>query len=488
MTDSGIAKLQVSTYDREACEIGVVHIGPGAFHRAHQALYIDAMMEKTGDLSWGIAAVNLRASDSQQLVNLEKSSDGYVVKSISADGAAEFIQVRSIVAFSDWSQNAAAAERLLAEASVKMLSMTVTESGYSIDGNGDLNQLDPLLIEEVNGTRKTSVYAYLRAGLNLRRISQAGPISVLCCDNLRANGELLERNFLAYLTLCKDTELIDWLANNASFPSSMVDRITPKPDRRVFDEVARLFGRVDDPSVLSEDYIQWVIEDNFAAQRPPLGQVGVQIVDSVVPYEETKILVLNGGHTSLSYLGVLQGHHTFDQAMNDAELEVHFRAYENEEVLPGLPQDLPFDRHQYLEIIIERFKNSNVADALERICTDGVSKFPIYILPTMINSFEAGRVPNWAINSIASWYVFAKRIHDGDLAFNYIEPKIALLQPYLEQDQAAAFANSSHLWGELPQSYPEFSNVLCQKIEQLNLKYTADETGSLANQSKRNLG
>jgi D-arabinitol 4-dehydrogenase len=185
-------------------------------------------------------------------------------------------------------------------------------------------------------------------------VEDGGPISVLCCDNLRANGDLVKRSFLDYLTLCGDRELIDWLNANASFPSSMVDRITPKPDSKTFDEVARLLGRENDPSVLTEDFVQWVLEDNFVAEKPPLDQVGVQVVESVEPYEETKIRVLNGGHTCLAYLGALHGHQTYDQAISEPELGDHFLAYENDEVLAALPQDLPFDKHDYLEVTADR--------------------------------------------------------------------------------------------------------------------------------------
>jgi D-arabinitol 4-dehydrogenase len=366
--------------------------------------------------------------------------------------------------------------------------MTVTESGYYIDGNGELNDSDPIINSEVNGVNKASIYAYLRAGLNKRRVDDAGPISVLCCDNLRANGELLKRNFLAYLELCGDRELIDWLSRNASFPSSMVDRITPRPDERTFYEVARLLGRENDPSVLTEDFVQWVLEDNFAAEKPPLDEAGVQIVDSVEPYEETKIRVLNGGHTCLAYLGALHGHQTFDQAINDNALGEHFFAYENDEVLAALSQDLPFDKHDYLAVTAARFRNPFVADALKRICMDGVSKFPIYILPTVVGNFKQGRLPRKAIVSIASWYVFAKRIHDGDLEFDYVEPNMALLEPLLADGRVSDFAKAKTLWGDLPRDFTEFSTALRREIEILDSKYPAGSYGSNFNETKGELG
>jgi len=472
MTSTNLHSLLSSKYDRTACTAGIVHVGPGAFHRAHQAYYVDAMMEKTGDLSWGIAAVNLRAVDRDYLNSLKQSTDGYVLKSVKGSGEAEFRLVRSILSYSDWSEDAEGAENLLALPSIKMVTMTVTESGYYFNENNRLNHLDSLIKSEIEDNRKLSVYAYLRAGLKRRSAANVGPLSILCCDNLRSNGKILKQNFYDYLKAFNDLELIEWLEKNASFPSSMVDRITPKPGSGTRDQVSQLFDRPNDPSVLSEDFVQWVIEDNFVATRPPLEKVGVQIVESVEPYEETKIRVLNGGHTCLSYLGVLRGYKTFDQTINDPILLKHFLAYENNEVLPVLPQDLPFDRYEYLEIITSRFKNSYVADALPRICMDGVSKFSIYILPTVVGCFENGIVPNHAIISIASWYVFAKRIYDSVLSFDYIEPNMQILEPLLKDGRKSDFTEAKSLWGNLPQNFPEFSTVLSREIDILNDEYS----------------
>ena len=481
MSSAASPLLLTTSYDRSACEIGIVHIGPGAFHRAHQAYYVDAMMEQTNDLSWGIAAVNLRAAEAAELSALKNASDGYVLKSVSASGKSDFRQVRSLIAFADWSQDAETAENLLALPGVKLVTITVTESGYYLNEDKQLNSSDPVIKEEISGDKKASVYAYLRAGLTRRRFENSGPLTVLCCDNLRSNGELLQSSFYSYLERCDDQELIDWLDNNTSFPSSMVDRITPKPDKEISDEVDQLFGLKSNPSVLCEDFIQWVIEDDFAGPRPPLDQAGVQIVSSVEPYEETKIRVLNGGHTGLTYLGALCGYKTFDQAIADPRLLEHFLSYENDEVLPVLPDDLPFDRSEYLSVITTRFQNPHVADSLQRICMDGVSKFPIFILPTIIDCFQQRRIPHRAIVSIASWYIFAKRIHDGYMSFNYIEPNMHVLEPYLKDGRKTDFTKAKTLWGDLCKNFPEFSNLLCREIDILDKEYPVQSFGITSN-------
>lgn len=467
--------LLKSTYDRAACSVGVVHVGLGAFHRAHQAVYFDQLMEETGDLSWGIAAVNLRATDAPLLENMRKS-DGYVLKTISTDGTVDYRQIRSHIAFADWSDNADHAEALLSKPEVKIITITVTESGYYMREDGSLNIDEPLISAEIGGGEQTTIYAYLRAGLLRRAVSQAGKVTILCCDNLRQNGKLLKRTFGEYLDACGDSQLAAWVATNVTFPCSMVDRITPRPTPDTAAEIATLFGRPNDCSVLAEDFIQWVLEDKFIATKPPLDKVGVEIVDDVDPYEETKIRVLNGGHTGIAYLGALKGHETFDQAMADPEILDHFVRFENDEVLPALGDDMPLDLGAYLQTITSRFHNAYIADDIARICMDGFSKMGIFILPTVVRCFEIGITPILAITSIASWYVFAKREHAGLVEFDYVDPGKHLLIPYFADDTGTSFAQSEQLWGDLPNKFPNFRTLLTEQIAKLETQYPLSET------------
>ena len=175
-------------YDRSACDIGIVHLGFGAFHRAHQALYVDDYMDQTGDLRWGIAAVNLRAAESHNFAQLNEASDGYVLKSMSSCGDVNFRRVRSHVKFSDWADDAEQAEALVASPSVHMVTITVTESGYYMGETGALNPEDPSIVAELDGGAPCTVYAYLTRALARRKAAGLGGISILCCDNIRRNG------------------------------------------------------------------------------------------------------------------------------------------------------------------------------------------------------------------------------------------------------------------------------------------------------------
>ena len=467
MNSGSAYRLKSSTYDRSDCNTGIVHLGFGAFHRSHQAVYVDRYMQETGDLRWGIAAINLRPCDSRNFVRDVDAPRGYVLKTISSTGETGFQVVRSHVDFVDWSNDSSRAERILAETSVRMVTITVTESGYHLDDEGNLDRRDPVIAEELSGRNPRSVYAYLSIGLRRRMNAGAGSVSVLCCDNIRRNGRMLRMNLMSYVRALGDGDLAHWLATNASFPCSMVDRITPKPKLEHTEETRKLFSWQSGRTVMAEDFIQWVLEDDFAGPRPQLEKVGVTLTGNVDPYEEAKIRILNGGHSCLAYLGALSGHHTFDQAIADPELFDHFWGYETEEVLPALDMHLPFDKEDYLGKIVARFRNRNIGDSLERICADGFAKFSIFIRPTLEGCFAAGRRPHRGIRSVASWYVFARRVLSGKLPCNYVEARMPTLEPLLAEGNFTSFARSELLWGNMPHQYPEFECILKSKIEEV---------------------
>ena len=301
--------------------------------------------------------------------------------------------------------------------------------------------------------------------------SGGGPITIACCDNLQENGVMLEHCFIQYLNAINNEKLLNWVLENTSFPSSMVDRITPKIDLQELQEIQRMFNRQDDCSVFSEDFIQWVIEDNFAGIRPPLDEVGVEIVDDVEPYENTKIRILNGGHTVLAYLGVLKGYETFDSAIRDSELSDFFDGIQSEEIIPSLPINSPVDYERYLLTTKRRFENKHLPDFLSRICMDGATKFPIFLLPTIEWHLLKGVTPEYSIKAIASWYIFLCKVITNEISFEYIEPKWNLLKIFLADDKEESFASSEELWGSIPRVYPNFSKRLVEEIKVMKVRY-----------------
>lgn len=451
--------------------MGAVHLGFGAFHRAHQAVYMDDYMHATGDLRWGIAAVNLRGSEAAQFQVAAADvarHDGYFLKTFSPDGQVALRRVRSHVRFADWTEDRAAAEALLSAPTVHLVTMTVTESGYYTGPSGDLNAADATISAELSGGEPRSVYGYLRAALGLRMRSTAAPLTIACCDNIRQNGKMLQRNLLAYLAACGDGELAGWVRGNVAFPCSMVDRITPRSEAGLAAELSALAGAKVDSPVMAEDFIQWVLQDWAAADMPDLAKAGVTVTADVDPFEETKIRVLNGGHTALCYLAALQDVETFDAAMRVPELTAHFQAFEAQEVLPALTIDLPFSKVDYLDNVTRRFGNQAIGDTVARICADGVAKFPIFIRPTLEGCLAQGITPVCTIRSIAGWYVFARHVAAGKIPFKYVEPSWDELAAMLGTD---AFGTSRQLWGDLPTTYPGFAAALRREISELELKW-----------------
>ena len=459
--------ITATTYDRAACDIGVVHLGFGAFHRSHQSVYFDDYMNKTGDLRWGIAAVNLRATEASHFSDAEadvKRHDGYYLKSYSAANEVALRRVRSHVEFVDWSDTADKAEALLSKPSVHLVTITVTESGYFTDPDGDLNLADPTIQGEVKGGKPQSVYGFLRAALIARVATTAAPLTIACCDNIRQNGKMLHRNLLAYLTACEDHALVEWVTQNVAFPCSMVDRITPRSPTELGIELTALVGQKVTSPVMAEDFVQWVLQDAAAAEMPDLSKVGVTVTSDVDPYEETKIRVLNGGHTALSYLAALEGIETFDAAMRVPHLKAHFQDFETKEVLPAITLDLPFSKQDYLLEIEQRFSNQAIGDTIARISADGMAKFPIFIRPTLEGCFAQGIEPVHAIRSIASWHHFARYVAAGKIPFEYVEPSWDQLSDMLGKD---SFVTSRQLWGDIPENYPEFAALLQREINKM---------------------
>ena len=201
---------------------------------------------------------------------------------------------------------------------------------------------------------------------------------------------------------------------------------------------------------------------------PDLAQADVTVTADVDPYEETKIRVLNGGHTALCYLAALEGVETYDAAMRVPHLNAHFHNFETKEVLPAITIDLPFAKEDYLAAIARRFSNQAIGDTIARICADGMVKFPIFIRPTLLGCFEQGIMPIYAIRSIASWYVFAQHVAANKIPFKYVEPSWDDLKALLGTD---AFLTNEQLWGDLPTTYPEFAVTLRQEIKELELKW-----------------
>ena len=404
-----------SKNDPAKIDTGIVHLGFGAFHRAHQAEYLDRHIERTGDARWGVMPINLRGADRTNFLAAAKT-DGYILRRLNHEGHTDDRLVRCHTGFLDWSEDADSAVAALSQANVKAVTMTVTE--------------------------------------------------LLNCDNIRRNGHMLERNLNLYFDALGESDLKAWVAQNVTFPSSMVDRITPQPSPAHHTQAMELYGEYGDlgPTIHAEDFIQWVIEDKFASDFPDMQPDGATFTPDVDPYEETKIRVLNGGHTALAYLGALEGFLNFDEVMKNPETANHFERFESEEVTRALPESLPFDVKEYVATVSRRFSNQHIADSVERIVSDGFAKFPQFIRPTVRGCLEQGHVPEHAFRSIASWFHFTRKSLEGNMSIPYREPNIKVLTPLVESEEI--FVDSELLWGDLGEKYPMFKSELSKAIRQ----------------------
>jgi len=380
-------------------------------------------MEKTGDLRWGIVAVNLINEGFREI-------DDYILKTPSS-----YRIVRSHLDYIDWTKNRTVAKHMLTLPSVHLVTVTVTESGYAPG---------------------SPLFEYLACGLRNRKT----PITIACCDNIRQNGLVLETQFLAYLYQTNQHELADWVRENVKFPSSMVDRITPRTTDKLRREVETLFPGFGHTAVQTEEYSQWVIEDKFASDFPDLTKVGVVITKDIEPYEETKIRILNGGHTSLAYLGALSGYTTFDQVMNDEAHRKHFNKLQKDEIIPSIDIELPFDIHDYVDSVEQRFSSATNLDELDRICMDGFTKFHTFVVPSLRKCLEQGKRPVQIYKSIAAWYIYSRRFARGCKRIKYNEPNWTLLEPLLRDGAIDQFVSNERLWGDIPKKYISFTRDL----------------------------
>ncbi len=458
-------------YDRKNTSVGVVHLGVGSFHRAHQAVYLDNFMEKSGQLNWAIAGVNLRKETSSDLRKLRKRNGEYFLKTLTSKADSQYQLVRSHKFFYDWAEDSQQAEDLVAQPSVKLMTITITESGYYLGLDSILDLKNIVIRNEIQGGNVSTVYGYLRNSLRKRKDQGNYPITILCCDNLRDNGNLLSKNLTLYLEAQEDHDLISWINDQVSFPCTMVDRITPRPRHCHSLEVEKKFGVRDDFTIHSEDFTQWVITDDFRGERPDLEMVDVSLVKDVSPYEDAKIRILNGAHLGLAYLGALKGFDTFDKTIMDPELSTFFDKLEETEILPSLDQNGPVNLLSYTRTIKNRFQNWQIADGLPRIAMDGYNKFRLFLLPTIEACFEMGIVPKYTIISVASWYVLMQKIVEEKSKFEYQDPYFSTLKTYLNKGNEHEFAKISEIWCDLPQKYPLFPQLVATEIGKLQNRF-----------------
>lgn len=367
--------VSVPDYDRAAVAPGIVHIGIGAFHRAHMAVYIDALL--AGDARWGIIGASLRRPDTK--LALEPQDYLYSVTARDAGKSTSRI-VGSILDVLDASADTSQLIRTISEPTIRIVSLTVTEKGYCHDpASGALMTDHPDIVHDLaHPTSPRSAPGIIVAALAMRRARAAGGLTVMSCDNLQGNGHIAGRVIVEFARLY-DPSLAAWIADTVSFPCTMVDRIVPSTTDADRAAVEDLLGLCDAWPIVTEPFSQWIVEDKFAAGRPPLDTVGVQLVSDVEPYELMKLRLLNGSHSTMAYLGLLGGHETVSAAVSDPDIGRLVARLMADEVIPTLDVE-GVDLNDYANRLVERFANPALQHRLAQIATDGSQKLPQRVL------------------------------------------------------------------------------------------------------------
>jgi mannitol 2-dehydrogenase len=395
--------VQLPDYDRSAVTVGIVHIGVGGFHRSHEALYVDRLL--AADPSWGICGVGVRPEDIGARDALAPQDGLYTLTTVDPGDREEVRVVGSLVRYLYAPEDPEAVLQQMAHPNVRIVSLTITEGGYGIDDvTGTFSPVDESTRADMAGARvPSSAFGLVTEALRRRRASGAAPFTVLSCDNVQHNGQVAKKALLA-VALARDPELAQWIADEVSFPSSMVDRITPVTTDDTRRAVALDIGLNDRWPVRAESYLQWVLEDDFPAGRPDWEAAGVQLVADVEPYELMKLRLLNASHQVMSYPAVLGGLTWVDEACRDPQIVTLLAGWMREArrslaPVPGVDLD------HYCATLIERFGSRAVRDTLARQVVNSSDRLPKFVVPVLTAS-RAGTVNRYGAFALAAWGVW----------------------------------------------------------------------------------
>ena len=405
--------LPVPSYDRGRLSAGVVHIGVGGFHRAHQAMYHDRLLSEGGQREWGICGVGVMPGDEPMKDVMDAQDCLYTLVEKHADGGCKARVIGSIAKYLFAPSDPDAAIEAMSADPVRIVSLTITEGGYHVDADtGEFDAEDPVVARDLaaEGLPKT-VFGLVTEALRRRRERDVAPFTVMSCDNLPGNGRLARLAFTAFARR-RDPALGDWIEERVAFPNSMVDRITPATTDDDRAEVRERFGVDDRWPVVCEPFAQWVLEDTFSAGRPPYERVGVQLVDDVGPYELMKLRLLNAGHQALAYFGYLCGYRFVHEAAQDEQLRAFLLGYLDHEAAPTLPPVPGIDVHDYSRSIVERFSNAQIGDPLERVCAWTSDRIPKFLVPSIRAQLESGGELSRSAAVVASWARYAEGVDE----------------------------------------------------------------------------
>lgn len=419
-------KTQVISYgyNREQIKSGILHIGVGNFHRAHEEFFTNRLLEDPTWQNWGICGAMLLPGDEHLYKALKKQANEYTLTVCGRDGKDEAYRIGSLVELIWGVEDPEGVITKIADKDIRIITLTITEGGYNIEkASGEFMLNDEKVKHDLQQPHNPeTIFGFVAEGLRRRKATGSGPVTILSCDNLQHNGNTARKAFTSFIK-AQDEELATWVNENVTFPNSMVDRITPatRPD-----DITRLNaknGTDDTAPVYCEDFIQWVIEDNFIAGRPAWENVGAEFTQDVTAYENMKLSLLNASHTLLSYPSFLGGYRKVDDAMHDERIAKFVRTFMDVDITPYVPAPGNTDLELYKQTLIERFGNRSVSDQIARLCFDGLSKFPVYVMPNLIKMIADHADLTRMAYLIAAYRHYLKyKIDDNGATFDVAEP------------------------------------------------------------------
>ncbi|WP_197517462.1 mannitol dehydrogenase family protein [Microbacterium karelineae] len=455
LTTTALATLDPSigspSYDRDKIAAGIVHIGVGGFHRAHMAMTIDRLLEQGKATDWGICGVGLLETDRRMKTVLEEQDHLYTLTVRRADGGEETAVIGSIVDYLFAPDDRDAVIERMAAPETRIVSLTITEGGYNIDQiTGEFDLSTPAVAADIAGDVPTTAFGFVVEALRRRRERGVPPFTVLSCDNVQGNGDVAARVIAAFAT-ARDPELGAWIRSEVSFPSSMVDRITPGTTPEDVRSVAARTGVRDEWPVVCEPFFQWVIEDDFPLGRPPFEEADVQMVEDVEPYELMKLRLLNASHQGLCYFAHLMGYRLVHDAAADPLIAEFLRRYMDLEGTPTLRAVPGVDLDDYKRTLIARFANPAVRDTVARLCADSSNRIPKWLVPVVREQARTGGSVAYAAAIIASWARYAEGVGEDGAPIDVVDALADELTPLArsQREHPLAFLEKRSLFGDL---------------------------------------
>ncbi len=444
--------VAVPAYDPAEVTSGIVHFGVGGFHRAHQAMYVDALMNDGQALDWGITGVGLLPGDRRMHDVLHAQDCLYTLVVKDPDGTMHPRVIGSVVDYLFGPDDPEAVLVAMTDPATRIVSLTITEGGYLVNqATGEFDAADPSIQDDLaDGAVPSTAFGYVVEALRRRRAAGTEPFTVMSCDNIQGNGEVAHKMIGAFARL-KDAELAGWIEEHVSFPNCMVDRITPVTtdhDRAV---LAERFGVEDGWPVVCEPFIQWALEDRFPTGRPPFDLAGAQLVPDVTPYELMKLRLLNASHQAMCYLGYLAGYRYAHEVCADPLFTGFLLGYMDEEATPTLEPVPGVDLDDYKHQLVERFANPEIRDTLARLCAESSDRIPKWLVPVIRHELAAGGPVRRSALVVAAWARYAEGVDERGERIEIVDNRRdkVMARAAEQGNDRLAFLRDPDLFGDL---------------------------------------